>query len=122
MECLGLHNKPKAEVHPGHKLTGPKEEEEEETPKLKGNVLFCRRDSMDKWKTMSPSCLEQKVNEYAHASLGHLGVDKCMNQIGQLLYMKKLGRKIPNFVVCCDLCQRASILLIHILSKKNTIS
>jgi hypothetical protein len=24
-----LHNKPKAEVHPGHKLTGPKEEEEE---------------------------------------------------------------------------------------------
>jgi hypothetical protein len=30
MECLGLHNKPKAEVHPGHKLTVPKEEEEEE--------------------------------------------------------------------------------------------
>jgi hypothetical protein len=30
MKCLGLHNKPKAEVHPGHKLTGPKEEEEEE--------------------------------------------------------------------------------------------
>jgi hypothetical protein len=28
MECLGLHNKPKAEVHLGHKLTGPKEEEE----------------------------------------------------------------------------------------------
>jgi hypothetical protein len=25
MECLGLHNKPKAEVHLGHKLTGPKE-------------------------------------------------------------------------------------------------
>jgi hypothetical protein len=32
MECLGLHNKPKAEVHPGHKLTGPKEEEEEFFP------------------------------------------------------------------------------------------
>jgi hypothetical protein len=29
MEYLGLHNKPKAEVHPGHTLTGPKEEEEE---------------------------------------------------------------------------------------------
>jgi hypothetical protein len=28
MECLGLHNKPKAEVHPGHKVTGPKEEED----------------------------------------------------------------------------------------------
>jgi hypothetical protein len=32
MDCLELHNKPKAEVHPGHKLTGPKEEEEEEWP------------------------------------------------------------------------------------------
>jgi hypothetical protein len=30
MECLGLHNKPTAEVHPGHKLTGPKEKEEVE--------------------------------------------------------------------------------------------
>jgi len=29
-ECLGLYNKPKVEVHLGHKLTGPKEEEEEE--------------------------------------------------------------------------------------------
>jgi len=28
LEYLGLHNKPKAGVHPGHKLTGPKEEEE----------------------------------------------------------------------------------------------
>jgi hypothetical protein len=30
MKCLGLHNKPTAEVHPGHMLTGPKEEEVEE--------------------------------------------------------------------------------------------
>jgi hypothetical protein len=28
MKCLGLHNKPTAEVHPGHMLTGTKEEEE----------------------------------------------------------------------------------------------
>jgi hypothetical protein len=28
MEYLGSYNKPKAEVHLGHKLTGPKEEEE----------------------------------------------------------------------------------------------
>jgi len=28
---LGLHNKPKTEVHPVHKLTGPKEEEKVET-------------------------------------------------------------------------------------------
>jgi hypothetical protein len=30
MKCLGLHNKPTAEVHPGHMLTDPKEEEEKE--------------------------------------------------------------------------------------------
>jgi hypothetical protein len=30
LEYLGLHNKPKAEVHPGHKLTSPKEEKEED--------------------------------------------------------------------------------------------
>jgi hypothetical protein len=30
MKCLGLHNEPTAEVHPGHMLTGPKEEEEED--------------------------------------------------------------------------------------------
>jgi hypothetical protein len=29
MECSGLQNKPKAEVHLGHLLTGSKEEEEE---------------------------------------------------------------------------------------------
>jgi ribosomal protein L12E/L44/L45/RPP1/RPP2 len=29
MKFLGLHNKPTAEVHPGHMLTGPKEEDEE---------------------------------------------------------------------------------------------
>jgi hypothetical protein len=30
LEYLVLYNKPKAEVHPGYKLTDPKEEEEEE--------------------------------------------------------------------------------------------
>ena len=28
LEYLGLRNKPKVEVHPRHKLTGPKEEDE----------------------------------------------------------------------------------------------
>jgi hypothetical protein len=36
MECLWLHNKPKAEVHPEHLLMGPKEEEEY----IKFNVMF----------------------------------------------------------------------------------
>jgi hypothetical protein len=36
MECLGLHNKPKAEVHLGHKLTGPKEVEVEDYGEVTG--------------------------------------------------------------------------------------
>jgi hypothetical protein len=38
MKYLGLHNKPTAEVHPGHVLTGPKEEEKEE----EGRILTFR--------------------------------------------------------------------------------
>jgi hypothetical protein len=38
LEYLGLQNKPKAEVHPGHKLTGPKEEEEEKKKKKKAAI------------------------------------------------------------------------------------
>jgi hypothetical protein len=30
LEYLGLHNKPKAAVHPGHKRTDPKEDEDED--------------------------------------------------------------------------------------------
>jgi len=75
--------------------------------RLKDDVLFCQRDSTDTWKAMLLSCLEQKVIEYAHTSLGHLGVDKCMSQIGHSLHMKNLGRKICKFIACCDLCQRA---------------
>jgi hypothetical protein len=30
MKCLGLHNRPTDDVHLGHMLTGPKEEEEKE--------------------------------------------------------------------------------------------
>jgi hypothetical protein len=39
MEYLGWHNKPKAGVHPEHKLTGPKEEEEE--PKVACLIPDC---------------------------------------------------------------------------------
>jgi hypothetical protein len=47
MKCLGLHNKPTAEMHPGHILTGPKEEEEEEG---EGRSLGTKRQQMLKIK------------------------------------------------------------------------
>jgi hypothetical protein len=39
-----LHNKPKAEVHPGQKLTGTKEEEEEEEEKKKKKKITSLQD------------------------------------------------------------------------------
>jgi exosome complex RNA-binding protein Csl4 len=42
LEYVGLHNKPKAEVHPGQKLTGQEEEkegEEEEEQQQQPNIL-----------------------------------------------------------------------------------
>jgi len=56
--------------------------------RLKDDVLFCRRHSTDSWKAMLQSCLEHKVIGYAHTSLGHLEMDKCMSQIGHSLHMK----------------------------------
>jgi hypothetical protein len=40
LEYLGFNNKPKPEVHPGHKLMGPKEEEEEEESTTFPVVIF----------------------------------------------------------------------------------
>jgi hypothetical protein len=50
MECLGLHNKPKAEVDPGHMLTGPKEEEEEEEEEETVFGSAVRSFRVNKWK------------------------------------------------------------------------
>jgi hypothetical protein len=54
MEYLGLYNKPKAEVHPGHKLTGPKEEEEAARLSVKSKELNtlglqCTESTIAKW-------------------------------------------------------------------------
>jgi hypothetical protein len=50
MEYLGLHNKPKAEVHTGHLLTGPEEEVEED-----------RRRRKKKKKPTGPLCVPTPV-------------------------------------------------------------
>jgi hypothetical protein len=35
------------------------------------------------WKPVLPACLEERTIQYTHASLGHLGVEICMQQIKQ---------------------------------------
>jgi len=53
-----------------------------------------------------PRTLDNLVIKYVHASLDHLGVDKCMDQIFPTFHIKNLGRKVRSFISRCDTCQR----------------
>jgi len=69
--------------------------------------LYCREDkNQHRWKAMLPSNLEQKIFKYVHLSLGHLGVDKCLEEIKCVFHVRNLGRKLRKFIACCDVCQK----------------
>ena len=75
--------------------------------KLSNGILY----SMDQkhypfWRPMLPSTMDNLVIKYVHTSLGHLGVDKCMDQIAFSFHIKNLGRKIRKLIARCDTCQR----------------
>ena len=77
------------------------------------NTVFYRGGrSENEWKPVLPACLEERVLQYTHThththtSLGHLAVEKCMQQIKQAYHLKNLGHKVRKFISCCDTCQR----------------
>jgi len=75
--------------------------------KLQENVLYCREDkNQHRWKAMLPDNLEQKIFKYVHLSLGHLGVDKCLEEIKCVFHVRNLGRKLSKFIACCDVCRK----------------
>jgi len=41
-----------------------------------------------------------------HMSLGHLDVDKCLEEIKCVFHVRNLCRKLRKFIVCCDVCQK----------------
>ena len=55
---------------------------------------------------MIPKNLEQKIFKYVHISLGHLGVDKFLEEIKYVFHVKDLVRKLRKFIACCDVCQK----------------
>jgi hypothetical protein len=74
---------------------------------LLDNVIYCKGDKdRTRWKPMLPACLEAKVLRFVHHSLGHLGVDKCLEEIRYMFQVKNLGRKLRKFIASCDVCQR----------------
>jgi hypothetical protein len=55
-------------------------------------------------------CLESKVFKFAHFSFGHAGVEKCMEEMKHVFYVRNLGRKLRKLIACCDVCQRTKQL------------
>jgi len=75
--------------------------------RLVDDTLFYREAGYaSEWKPLLPVCLEERAIQYTHTSLGHLGVEKCMQQIKQAYHLKSLGHKLRKFIACCDTCQR----------------
>jgi hypothetical protein len=75
--------------------------------KLQNDVLYCKgAGPKATWKPVLPSALEGKVFRYVHHSLGHAGVDKCGPQVSDTYQVKGLGRKLRQYISCCDTCQR----------------
>jgi len=51
-------------------------------------------------------CLVQKLMLFIHASLGHLGSDKCNAEIKDAFHFRGLSRKLRKLIAACDICQR----------------
>jgi hypothetical protein len=50
--------------------------------RLEGDVFFSKDDTGTIiWKPELPECLERPVVKYVHTSVGHLGVNKCIQEI-----------------------------------------
>jgi len=55
---------------------------------------------------MLPTCLEAKIFRFVHQTLGHFGVDKCLEEIRHVFQVRDLRKKLRRFIASCDVCQR----------------
>jgi hypothetical protein len=73
---------------------------------LKDNVIYCKGNKdRTRWKAMLPTCL-LKIFRFVHQTFGHLGVDKCLEEIRYMFQVKNFGKKLRGFIAHCDVCQR----------------
>jgi hypothetical protein len=74
---------------------------------LRDNVIYCKGDKdRTRWKAMLPTCLEPNIFRFVHHTLGHLGVDKCLEELTYVFEVRNLGKKLRRFITSCDVCQR----------------
>jgi hypothetical protein len=73
---------------------------------LRDSVIYCKGNKdRTKWKAMLPACFETKIFRFVHHTLGHLGVDKCLEKIRYVFQVGDLGKKLRRFIVSCDVFQ-----------------
>jgi hypothetical protein len=61
---------------------------------LKGILYSIDQPHHPFWRPVLPSTPDNLVIKYVHTSFGHVGVDKCMDQVAHSFHIKNLGRKI----------------------------
>jgi hypothetical protein len=54
-------------------------------------TLFQGMQGRQGWKAMLPACLECKVFKYVHNTLGHMGVDKYLEEAKYVFHVINLG-------------------------------
>jgi hypothetical protein len=87
---------------------------EAETPDRRGIVFKPTGQQGNSWTAMLPECLNDQVIKYVHQSLGHAGVDKCIQEINQSFYVclrssvrqKDLPRMLPSGKISSSLANR----------------
>jgi hypothetical protein len=56
------------------------------------SVIYSKGDKdRTNWKAMLPTCLEAKIFRFVHHALGHLGVDRCLEEISYAFHVRDLG-------------------------------
>jgi hypothetical protein len=74
---------------------------------VRDDILYSKEsDNYPYWRPVFPTELENPIIRFVHASLGHLGTEKCMAQISNTFQVKGLGRKVRKLISHCDVCQR----------------
>ena len=74
---------------------------------LRDSVIYCKgHKDQTKWKAMLPTSLEAKIFRFLHHTLGHLGVDKCLEEIRYMFQVRDIGKKLTRLTDSCDVCQR----------------
>lgn len=73
--------------------------------RISNGILF--RKERDNWKVLLPQEVAIYIIEHYHTQYGHFGINKTYNLCKELFGWRNMRRTIINYVVKCDICQKA---------------